>query len=619
MTFEEIKLNWRIFSIMLYALVVFMPALILIYLYTFNLTLVTSVAWATLILSIELTRLSGKPLSKSEACVIYLVCSVLGLVWYPLQWIYQIYFRNSPIARGFKISNLVPDFYSPIDPIVFESRTFFDNSWLLPIVVGLLFIFLMIITDISLGMLAYHIIVRGEKLPFPLQHAETEGIITLTTRETSRLRIYAISAFIGLIYGFIAYGIPLITQGLGIPTTIIQTPWIDLNTFVHLVLPGASFGLSTDLIILSLGLIIPLEICFSIFIGSFALYFIGNYMLVTYGFTDFSREFKFGMNIADSMQRSLMHFWIFPAIGFAISAGIMPILTHPNIFIGSLKILKKSREGGGEIIGLYWIIIGVLCGTVGSCILTYILVPDFPIWLLIMTSLGWSTIFSIICSRSIGLTGTGFDVPFVNYLVYLGSGYKGYKIWFAPLVLETSAGAPAWCARFKIAELCNINPASVIKIYLLFAPLTVLMGLIYLAEFWRLAPIPSAIYPGVDIYWPLQATIQSMWVSRSISVMPNMIIAGFLISSALYLLIEFLPLPLSIVGIGTGLFTAIPIATGILLFALLKKGFEKIFGEELWRKHSAIIVAGLSAGEGLSIILSSTVSLIIKGVSLLPY
>ncbi|MEM2341594.1 MAG: hypothetical protein QXX94_02605 [Candidatus Bathyarchaeia archaeon] len=619
MTFEEVKLNWRIFLVVLYALVVFMPALILIYLYTFNLTLVTSVSWATLILSIELTRLSGKPLSKSEAGVIYLTCSVLGLIWYPLQWIYQIYFKNSPVAREFKISDLVPDFYSPTDPIIFESRTFFDNSWLLPITVGLLFVLSMIVTDISLGMLAYHIIARGEKLPFPLQHAEAEGIITLTTRETSRLRIYAISAFIGLIYGFIAYGVPLITQSLGMHTIIIQTPWVDLNNFVHLILPGASLGLSTDLIILSLGLIIPLEICFSIFIGSFALYFIGNYILVIYGFTDFSREFKFGMSIADSMQRSLMHFWIFPAIGFAISVGVMPILTHPNVFINSLKILKKSRRSGGEIVGLYWIIIGVLCGTVGSCILTYILVPDFPIWLLIITSLGWSTIFSITCSRSIGLTGTSFDVPFINYLVYLGSGYKGYKIWFAPLVLETSAGAPMWCARFEIAELCNFNPISVVKIYLLLTPLTILLGSLYLAEFWRIAPIPSATYPGVDIYWPIQATIQSMWISRSISIMPNMMIIGFLLSSALYLVIEFLHLPISIVGIGTGLFTTIPVATGILLFALLKKGFEKIFGKEWWRRYSAIMVAGLSAGEGLSIILSSTISLIIKGVSLLPY
>ncbi|MEM2703601.1 MAG: OPT/YSL family transporter [Candidatus Bathyarchaeia archaeon] len=619
MILEDVKLSWRIFLIMLYALVVFMPALILIYLYTFNLILVVSVSWATLILSIELTRLSGKPLSKYEAGVIYLACSVLGLVWYPLQWIYQIYFKNSPVARGFKISDLVPDFYSPTDPIIFEFRTFFDNSWLLPITVGLLFILFMIITDISLGMLAYYLIVRGEKLPFPLQHAEAEGIITLTTRETSRLRIYAISSFIGLVYGSIAYGVPLITQSLGMHTIIIQTPWVDFNNFVHLVLPGASLGLSTDLIILSLGLIIPLEICFSIFIGSFTLYFVGNYMLVTYGFTDFSREFKFGMSIADSMQRSLMHFWIFPAIGFAISAGIMPILMHPNIFINSLKIFKKSHKSGGKITDLHWIIMGVLCGTIGSCILTYILVSDFPIWLLIIVSLGWSTIFSIACSRSIGLTGTGFDVPFVNYLVYLGSGYEGYKIWFAPLVLETSAGAPAWCARFKIAELCNINPMSVVKIYLLFIPLTVLLGLLYLAEFWRLAPIPSAIYPGVDIYWPLQATIQSMWVSRSISIMPNMIVVGFLASSALYLFTEFLHLPISIVGIGTGLFTAIPVATGILLLALLKKGFEKIFGEEWWRKYSAIMVAGLSAGEGLSMIIGSTISLIIKGISLLPY
>jgi len=604
--------DWRPFLAILYSIFVFQPALIWIYLQTFNITLVSGVIWATLLLFVELSRLSGRPLSRQEASVIFIGSGIVTTFIIPVTWTYQIYLRNSPISNVFHIQEEIPPFYAPASSRLWETRTFLDSEWFFPITVSIAFYILNIITNLSTGLLTFHIFWKTERLDFPVHRVGGEACIVLTEREPDKLQAFALCSLVGLLYSAIQYTVPFITEALGFHWRAIPIPWIDLNNYVQLVLPGASFGVGTDILSISWGFIIPFNVVISMFFGSFAFYFIGNALLIHLGLTQFSEIYRYGMNIATAWQRSMLYAWASPIIGIAAGIGVIPLIQKRDIVRKATSAMSKGKGAN-----LWFLLAGFLGGTIGSTALALYLAPTFPAWPLLLVSTGWSFIFVLACARSFGVTGVGFDIPNINYFAYLASGYTGYDIWFVPVVVETSGGGASWCAQFVMADIPGTSPRRLLKPWLLSLPIALMMAFVWVSSFWKLAPIPSHVYPGADIYYPAQAIIQSLWITRSLETFrPLWITMGFILSSVILLIIDYLHFPISMVGVAAGSISPIPATVAIMIGALIGKVLRanRLLGKENFEKYRVMMVAGIAAGESIAVVIGSAIVIIIRSL-----
>lgn len=101
--------------------------------------------------------------------------------------------------------------------------------------------------------------------------------------EKQKYSIFAIFGVIGFIYGMFLYGLPMIGSALGYPMQFLPIPWFDANEFLERFLPGASFGIATELLLFAFGMVLPFNILVSMFIGSFGVFFILNWLLVKFG------------------------------------------------------------------------------------------------------------------------------------------------------------------------------------------------------------------------------------------------------------------------------------------------------------------------------------------------
>jgi len=140
--------------------------------------------------------------------------------------------------------------------------------------------------------------------------------------------------------------------------------------------------------------------------------------------------------------------------------------------------------------------------------------------------------------------------------------------------------------------------------------------------FWRIAPIPSGRYPGAVIFWDIDATMRSLWIKGR--ELPGLftvdrILYAFVIATALYMVLDFLHSPITLVALGAGISTITPYAVTYLIGAIIAKILSWRTGKEWWNKHKMLIAAGLLIGEGLAVTLSVAVALIINSIWTLPY
>lgn len=601
----------------LYAILVLQPVCVWLYLVTYNIGIIASVQWATLILAVEISRLSGRRFRKDLAAIVFLVSSLAyssPLLW--LNLLYAIYYKNSPIVKMFGIYNAIPPFYAPLDPDTWLMRELFDWSWLLPILIFLFSQALSISASISLGLIVWRLYGETEMLPFPLQKPIADGIVTLIERGTEKLKIFALSALISTGYVTLLYGIPFIAQTFGYTVEIIPIPWIDLNKYIHHAFPGASFGVGTDIVLLAAGFMLPLTVTLSMLAGSMALFFFGNWFLVSRGLGTFAEQWVPGMSISMSWQRSILFNWMSPLIGIMIAIGLAPLILRPKQFLGILRV--KSLEGTSKVLKLLMIYVA---SALGSVALTYILAPDLPIWVSVLLSVPWSLLVGIGITRVIGLTGLMVSVPYIKEITLSAINYTGYRGWFAPLYVLGPTCPPAeWCTWFKVCDLTGASKRSLIKTWLIFFPVSLIYAFVVIARFWKIAPIPSAMYPGVSIFWPVQASFQSMWISRSFRLFhPELALYSFLTVTGLYVAFELLHIPIPVAALAGGCMVPVPYAFTMMIGSIVGKVLERVFGAKFWRENRATVVAGITLGEGLVVMVAAGIVMITKAASLMPY
>ena len=593
-----------------YAAIIMQPAILWIYLSTGSVIGILA-AYASIFLFSEFASWSGKGLTKQEIFVFLIGCSVAsGSLLFPIQ-IYNLYFRRHPLTVSYGISKLLPDWFTPFTSSnAWGLRTLVHPDFLFPILIGLFVAFSMTISNTALGFLMREVYIVQEKLPFPLQQVDAEICTTLAEKRRDRLSSFILSALIGAAYAIIIYAIPSISYAaLDVRIRLVPLPWLDLNFLVENVFPGASFGITTEPLIIVLGLILPPFVTIGIFIGSMAVYFFGNWILVISGlFTEWTP----GMNLQNTWQRSILHFWAGPNIILAIAAGVLPLLFHPRPLIDSIKSLLRLKRGVGGGVSLKLILAMYFSATISSVLLSHFLIPDFPIWILLLLSVGWTFLLNLIVARSIGITGISLNIPYVREGAILSSGYAGYDVWFAPIVFPEVMPGGAWtCAVFKTADLVSAHVMDVVKVLIIAVPLGILFNFVYTQMFWSVAAVPSSFFPAP--FWDISVTMTNLFINQQITLFrPEWILPTLFIATVLHTLIELLHLPLSLIGIVAGTTSPISNSVGILIGLLIGRILQRVFGKAWLNKRKTAIVAGVLTGEGLIVTLTTAIAMILK-------
>ena len=206
--------------------------------------------WVTIILFLELAKRSFTTLKRQEIYLLYYVTTSLinresgafeGLLW-------NQYFVQSPAAKQFGISKLIPLWYAPpIDSTAFVERTFFHEDWFLPIALLVLGMIMGRIAWFSASYALFRLTSDYEKLPFPFAPINAQGAMALAEESsgefTWKWRVFSVGAVIGVLWGTIYVAVPAISGAfMERPIQLIPIPWVDFTPYTGYFLPATPLG-----------------------------------------------------------------------------------------------------------------------------------------------------------------------------------------------------------------------------------------------------------------------------------------------------------------------------------------------------------------------------------------
>lgn len=592
--------------------------------------------YATLMFFTEIFIYFHNPLSQQEITLIY--CTA----WLPIGtmagamifmgYLYNGYFARSPVTAMFRdpftgqrVREVIPWWYAPsYQSDVYAVRTFFHPDWLGPVLVSILSTVLSLIMTVALAMIIINLYIEVEKLPFPLASVDASICRTLGDRDPVRMKTLMIGAIIGLAYGTVLFAVPTISAGVfGIQAVLLPIPWIDLNFHIEKILPGASFGIATDLLPYVWGFIFPPDVLISLVLGSFTVWFFGNAVALRLPyFPKWQSEWTPGMSISLILQRATLWIWASPQIGFGLAIAAFSIIKYRKpllrSFQGMMQMTSSTKTAG--YFPLKTSLLMYLLGSLGSVGLYMFLVPDLSPWIPIMMFVGYPFIIALVSGRITGETSFQVSIPYAWQGALLASGYPKVDVWFAPAPVGAGEQAAGQMYIIKIMTLTDTRPGDFFKFLLLMLPLSILVSFTYTSLFWLIAPIPSVFYPATVISWPVSAAIQGLWVSRQLEIFrPDLILGGFSAVLLLASVFNFLPsIPFSIAAFVAGTFQTVPSPLAMLIgYLFAKYVFSKRI--ENWQDIKTSIVGGVILGEGISIVLAASAVIVAKSLWTLPY
>lgn len=596
--------------------------------------------WTTIILFTELARRSFQVLSKQEIYVLYYIAggltAMIGVValsggaFADLIW-KQFLRASAPGGYG----EQVPDWVAPgPDSPAVLARTFWHADWLPAIAVLLATQLLSRVAWLSFGYTLFRITSDGEQLPFPMAPIAAQGATALaetsSKQETWRWRVFSVGTMIGLGFGLIYVGVPTLSNVMLVkPVAILPIPWIDFTQGTERFLPGAPTGISTDLGTVFVGFVLPFWMVVGSAIAAGCTLVINPILQVTGHLPTWLP----GMETTRTAWAASIDVWLSFGIGTAFAVAC----------IGFYKIARSWMEAGGPgvrgvgfgappagrgDVDVKWPILLFLVATTGYVVLCRILVPDFPIWFVIIYGYIWTPLQSYINARMVGLTGQFVGFPMIREATFIFSGYKGVDIWFAPIPL---ANYGATAQRFREVELTGTRFTSVVKAEVLMFPIMLVCSFIFWGFVWRLNPIPSVAYPYTQKFWDFQALQQWLWFSSTTeggnqemfrrAIKPLVMVIGLTFGLGSYGLLTRLGWPVMLIygyirGLGLFPHIILPQVVGALLGRYY---FARRFGEVQWRRYTPVLAAGFSCGTGLVGMLAIAFALVSQSVSQMPF
>lgn len=616
--------------------------------------------WVTIILFLEIAKRSFVRLKTQELIVIYWVAGFLlsvgiklgggphtyggpfgGLAW-------DQYLIQSPAAEG--ADKYMPDwFVPPLSSSVYAARTFLHADWVKPVLILFLVSILSQTARISLGYVTFRVTSDIEKLPFPMAPVQARGATALaetsSKQEGWRWRVFSTGTCIGMVWGLLYVVVPTLS---GIFLTekieILPIPFIDFTAEIKSLLPAAVFGIGTDLVHVFIGFVLPYYVILGSFIGSAAGNLIINPILYNVGILN---RWSPGMTAVPARISNEFDFWLSFSIGLSLVIAFTGFMTAGRAMY---RHWKEGKERGEEHAGLTeelpegrgdvpvpWAVGFWAMATIGFVVVCHILVPEFHWGWLIFFGFIYTPISSYIGARMIGLTGSpyGASIPYLRQAAIIFSGYKGMAAWFAPLPIHDHGTA---VRTYKQLELTKTKFISYVKLTAVTTLVVFFCSFMFWEFIWRLEPIPSNTYPYVQLMWPFDATMQTLWLKSTlpaedvaggamgISLLREIIKwelvgSGFIAGLAFYFTLVLIKAPTLIFFGFVGSLSQFPhlIILQFLGALLGRYYFQKRFGEAKWKAYTPILLAGYSCGMGLIGMTSVSIALISKAVSSIAF
>jgi len=641
-------------------------------------TLGPAAEWVTIILFAELARRSFANLKRQEVFILFYVASSIAAITMlhvalsggPFaRTIWHQYLKQSPQTTT--IAQDIPDWVvPPSDSPGLQNRDLAHEDWWWSRTKGFLSPILLIAMGYVLGRMAWmglgYLTFRAtsdiERLPFPLAPIAAQGATALaesTEREETgesrrrrswRWNVFSIGASLGIVFGGLYVLLPVFT-GLFMakPVMLLPIPFVDFTADVEHVLPASLVSVSFDLMLVIVGMILPTKLVLGTCVTILLTSVIGNPILQHLGAF---RHWRPGNALLVNQMILNYDFWLSVTLGLALSVALIGMVAMVRMFLRRAREARTRRRERAAAIGdgdageaeraggvptrqasrqrgdfPIWVAVGLfVVATTGFVIISHLLVPDFPIWIILVFGFLWTPLHSYISARMIGMTGRPLQTPFLKETVFITSGYRGLDIWFAPIPLFNFG----WTAqRFRELELTRTKFTSIIKAELLMLPIIFACSFLFWWLFWHLNQIPSDQFPWAARLWPVAARQAYLIFTANANdqslllqaIKPMTIGISMVVGVVLYS-------GFAAVGIPAGVFygmiggVCIPTHAGLpLLLGMLlgKFYFRRKFGEKKWKRYLPVAAAGFSCGMGLAGMVAVALSMIAQCTRSLPF
>jgi hypothetical protein len=593
--------------------------------------------WTTIILFVEVARRSFTVLRRQEIYLIYCLAGAAasagggfgGMIW-------QQFLRQSQAAKSFGIADLIPTWVSPpLGSTAYVQRTFFHHDWTWPIALLLIGTVLGFAQWVGMGYFLFRITSDIERLPFPLAPVAAQGATALAEvseeKETWRWAVFSTGTMVGLAFGLFYIFIPVISGAFLLqPIKLLPIPFLDLTPNTEGAFPTGRFALDMNLGSIIAGFIIPYPIVVGGFISSVITNFFFSPMLYRYGIAhghNFFPTWKPGMGLIQTDFATGMDLWISVGIGTSLAIAVIglwqvtkSIMKARKDAAGKQREIFPIPEGRGDF--SMWTALGAwFVATIGVVIMAHVLVPKFPLWIIVFFAFIWSPLNSYVSTRLIGLTGRPVAIPYLGQAVFILSKYRGVDIWFAPIPINDFSG---WAVKFREVELTGTKMTSIIKAQAFSTVLILVFSFIYWSFFWKISEIPSAQYPYAQAFWPLTAQQQALVFTGTLEGQKNYLLMSLkfpvigyaaIASMLLYGILSLAGVHYlwfyGLIGFGGSMLGSIPTMIGALLgrYYMMKR-----FGVSRWQLYTPVLMAGFSCGMGLIGMLAIALGIIFKAV-----
>lgn len=605
-------------------------------------TLGAAAVWVTIVLFIEISKRVRTKLEVQEIYILFVVAGgILGLGQglFGNAFIHMQYLVRSPAAKLFEIADRIPHWVAPPpDSEAYAQRSLLHSDWWPRLALMGVTLIWGRLNFYSLGYVFFRLTSDVERLPFPLAPIAAQGVTALaesTTPEGSwRWTIFTTGSTIGIAFGTIYVMVPTVTDAVfGARAEIIPIPFIDFTEQTQRWLPAVPVSMSTNLGLVFAGFVLP----FWMIVGSAMAGIIGRLILnpILYH-VGILQKWEPGMNVLETGIANNLDFWLSFSIGSALGVALVGIITAiARLRQAARKVGGSQREarkllappkGRGDIpiplaITLY------IVSTTGTIIVAHILVPSFPLWILLGFAFLYTPIMSYVSARMVGLTGHGLGIPHIREAAFVLSGYRGVAIWFAPIPLGQVGAGPQ---GFRQAELTGTKISSIFKASLFEIPLAVVASLLFWSIIWKMGDIPAASYPYAFKFWPIRAILQFFWITATTAENDfflktiNFTYMGWGLGFCLisFTILSAFRLPtLLLFGFIRGGMLANPFDVGLELIAACfgRFYFARKYGAKTWRRYTPVLAAGYGCGVGLIAMVSVAILLLTKAVSHLPF
>lgn len=622
--------------------------------------------WVTIILFAEVARRSFTSLKRQEVYVLFYVASSIAAVT-----LLHLALSGGPIAtliwNQYLVQNpetsalapQIPDWVvPPLSSDGMMGRDLLHKDWWFSASKGILSPIILIaigyifgrLSWFGLGYILFRLTSDTERLPFPLAPVAAEGATALaesTERDPNsgferrkiswRWRVFSSAAALGIMFGAVYVALPMVS-GLFMarPVMLLPIPFVDLTPTFENILPGSLMSISFDAAIFIMGMILPIRLVWGTFIAVMLTSVFGNPVLYHLGVLEYYQK---GNALLVNQLVLGFDFWISVTIGLAAAVALIGIISVIKVFARGKKTppapppphlasdptpyRRPSKERGDFPIWLAALLFVI--ATAGFAAICHILVPDFPMWIVLAFGFIWTPINSYVSARLMGYTGMPLAVPYIRETAFILSGYRGVDIWFAPIPLADNG---AMAQRFRELELTRTKFTSIFKAELLMFPIIFAASFLFWWFFWKVNQIPSSSFPFAARMWPIAArNAYVIFTANSAetpllleAIKPLVIIITAVIGLVLYGGLSAVGMTVVFYGMVGGVNQPFHMGFSLLLGALVGRYyFRRKFGEQKWSRYVPVVAAGFACGTGLAAMIGAALMMIVQSTRDLPF